>query len=461
MSAEAANPQPSYIILLSIDGMANFYLQEQQVRMPHLRSLIKQGVMADAMKSVFPTATWAIHSSIVTGTYPRKHGILGNWVMNRSTKSVGEYFSDSTWGKEDILQRETIYDTAKRLGWTTASVCWPVTREAQSIDYNIPEFYDQDLFEAYATPGLWKELKEAGLPVERYGSWSKDHARGQMQDWLTTEVAKHLIQRHKPNLMLLHYLLPDSYQHDYGTRSQEVYWSLEYIDERIGELVSTLKEEGIWEDTALCIVSDHGFVDTTKTVFPNVCFKQKGWFDPDQPEQSKVAAVSNGGSGYVYIFEEDPAMKAALMREVKQSLQEMKGVGRLFEPQDYESLGLPVEGEMEDQRPDFVFEAEMDCFIHFEHEGDLVYMEGTKFQGMHGYLPDHEELKCIFVAAGKSIPSGIQIPEIHIVDIAPTLLNMMGGEIPGIDGQAIDLNTTRKGARNGQYSNEQHESISF
>lgn len=163
----------------------------------------------------------------------------------------------------------------------------------------------------------------------------------------------------------------------------------------------------------------------------------------------------------MYIFEEDPTMKAELKQQVKQALQKMEGVGRLFEPQDFDWLGLPVEGEMEDQNPDFAIEAEMDCFIHFEHEGDLVFMQGTKFQGMHGYLPDHDELKCIFVVAGKSIPSGMQIPEIHIVDVAPTLLSMMGGDILGMDGQTIDFKTNSEGVRNGQCINEQHESISF
>lgn len=453
MSSGGNEQRPTHIVLLSIDGMANYYLQEPQVKMPHLRSLMKQGVVAKAMKSVFPTATWAIHSSIVTGTYPRKHGILGNWVMNRSTKNVGEYFGDSTWSKEDVLKRDTIYDAAKRLGWTTASVCWPVTREAKSIDYNIPEFYDQDLFETYATSTLWKELKEAGLPVEKYGSWSKDHARGQMQDWMTTEIAKYLLRKHKPNLMLLHYLLPDSYQHDYGTRSPEVFWSLEYIDERIGEIVSTLKEEGIWEETAIFIVSDHGFVDTTKTVFPNVLFKQKGWFDPNQLDQSKVAAVSNGGSGFVYIFEEDPGMKAKLKKQVKEALLEIEGVNRLFELEEFELLGMPIEGEMEDQRPDFAFEAEKDTYIHFDHQGENVFTQGTKFQGMHGYLPDHEELKCIFVAAGKTIPSGNQIPEIKVVDLAPTLLSMMGGDIPDLDGQKIDFRKKTE-VKYEQYINE-------
>ncbi|WP_159888162.1 alkaline phosphatase family protein [Paenibacillus puerhi] len=428
----------NYVLIISIDGMAHYYLQDQHVHMPNVRRLIREGVSAAGMESVFPTATWAIHSSMVTGTYPRKHGVLGNWVIDRPNRRVGEHFGDRMWSKTEVLRRETWYDAAKRMGLTTASICWPVTRGAETIDFNIPEFYEQDLFDTCCTSSLWEELKATGLPMECYGAWSKDHARGPMQDWLTTKVAKYLIDRYSPNLLQLHYLLPDSFQHDYGARSKEAYWSLEYVDERIGELLKALEEKGILHKTNVFVVSDHGFVNTTKTFYPNVLFKQKGWLNSENLKESRVMAVSNGGSGYVYVLEDDPEEKVRMIGEVRRVLADSEGVGRLFEKEEHPALGLPAEGELEHLCPDIVFEAEMDCFVYFDHSGDEVIGHLAKFKGMHGYLPQREELKAVFVAAGPSIRSGLTLPEIRIVDLAPTIVRLLGTELEDTDGSALD-----------------------
>jgi predicted AlkP superfamily pyrophosphatase or phosphodiesterase len=430
--------EDKYVVVVSIDGMANYYLNDPKVKMPVLREIIRSGATAEAMVSIAPTATWAIHTSIVTGTYPRKHGVLGNWVFDRPNRRVGEHFGERMWSKAESVLCPTLYDEAKSRGWTTAAICWPRTREADTLDWNIPECYDQELFEQYSTPEFWQELKDAGLPVDCYAAWSKDHGRGAMQDWLTNEIAKHLIINHQPNLLMLHYLLPDSLQHDYGTCTNEVYWSLEYVDERIGELIGTLKKAGIWDNTDLFIMSDHGFVDTTKTLFPNVLFKQKGWFNEADPSQSKVITGSNGGLGYVYVLEEDAANRDLLLAEVRLLLAKTSGIGIVFERHQFADLGLPAEGEMDHHTPDFIFEAELDVFIHFDPSGEEVMTHQSKFSGMHGYLPHHEKMKAIFAATGKSIQPGTKLGEIHLVDIAPTIMRIIGGELPDADGQALD-----------------------
>jgi predicted AlkP superfamily pyrophosphatase or phosphodiesterase len=429
--------EEKYVVLISIDGMANYYLSDPKVKMPVLREVIKSGAGAKALVSIAPTATWAIHTSLITGTYPRKHGVLGNWVWDRSHKRVGEHFGERMWSKSESVLRPTLYDEAKSRGWTTASICWPRTREATTLDWNIPECYEQELFEQYSTPGLWQELKDAGLPIDCYGVWSKDHARGPMQDWLTTEIAKHLIRNHQPNLLMLHYLLPDSLQHDYGTCSNEVYWSLEYIDERIGEVIGAIKKAGLWDNTDLFIISDHGFVDTTKSLYPNVLFKQKGWFTEENPSQSKVIAGSNGGMGYVYILEEG-AGREQLIAEVRSLLHQTTGIGVVFERNQFAEMGLPAEGELENHTPDFIFESELDTFIHFDPSGETILRQNSKFSGMHGYLPQHEKMKAIFAATGKSIQPGTKLEEVKMVDIAPTIMRLIGGKLPDADGQPLD-----------------------
>jgi predicted AlkP superfamily pyrophosphatase or phosphodiesterase len=426
--------EPHHILVISIDGMANFYLDDPQVHMPHLRGLIRQGVRARSVESIFPTATWAIHTSIATGVYPRKHGVLGNWVIERSAGRVGEHFGDRMWTKEESVLRETFYDVARRMGRTTASVCWPVTRGAESLDYCIPEFYEQELFDQHCTPSFWEELKSAGLPVECYGAWSKDSRRVQMQDWLTTEIGNYLIRNHRPGLMMLHFLMPDTYQHHNYTGTREVCWALEYIDERIGSLIATLKAQSLWEHTDLFVVSDHGFANTHSTAYPNILFQQNGWYDAQQPERSQVWACSNGGCGFIYVLEKDPAIHRQLVQDVGAALRELPGVAVIFEPHEFAALGLPAPGEMADRTPDYIIEGEIDCYIDHGHDSSVPYIRGGKFKGMHGYLPTHDEMKSLFVAAGKSIRPGVTLPDIRLVDIAPTIAYLLGSELSDPDG---------------------------
>lgn len=424
-----------YVILICIDGMAAYYLRDKRCKMPNLRMLMENGAGAKEMTCAYPTSTWPMNTSIITGSYPRKHGVLGNWVVDRATRRVKEHFGDRCWDKEDVVQVPTLYDLVHQQGGKTAAICWPVTRGATTIDFNIPEFYEQDLFEAHSTPEFWQELKEQGFPMDQYGPWSKDHARGPMQDWLTAEVAKYLIRNHKPNLMMLHFLVADSFQHDYGTLSREAFWALDYIDERIGDLIVTLKEENLYDKTDLFIVSDHGFADTHSVICPNVLFKQKGWYDAAVPENSKAVAVSNGGVGYVYILDEQN--REELKRQITQELLHTEGVEAIFENGDFPALGLPTLEEHPNQA-DLIFEAAEGYFVYFGDEGEEVIRQ-HKYMAMHGYLPSKEKLKAVFVASGPHIRQQVMVEEMNMVDIAPTIAKTMGIEMKDADGEVLNI----------------------
>jgi predicted AlkP superfamily pyrophosphatase or phosphodiesterase len=434
-----------YVLVVSIDGLGYSNWERSDVPMPHLKRLAARGA-SGKLRSITPTATWAIHTSLVCGTHPRKHGVLGNWVVDRETNQVGEHFGERMYPKEESVEGLTIYDAVHALGGTTAALCWPKTYGARGLDDVIPECYEQELMEAGSTESLWQELVQLGLPMDRYAAWSKDHARGSMQDWLTTEAAKHLIRTRMPNLLLVHYLLPDSFQHDYGTSSAELDWALRYTDEQIGQLLEELEKAGLNEETYVIVLSDHGFSDATKTFYPNVLFKKLGWFHTDHPEHSQVMAVSNGGCGYAYVLERDPSKRKVLLAEVRDQLANAEGVSRLLETDaDFAAWGLPIGDEQARFKPDFVFEMELDWFVNFGHTGDDVKTERAKFIGMHGYLPDHEAMKAMFVITGPGVEEGQVLSEIQAVDVAPTIAGWFGTELPDADGRQLHLRGKDRG----------------
>ncbi|HFJ9404203.1 TPA: alkaline phosphatase family protein [Bacillus paranthracis] len=444
-----------YVMVISVDGLAQHYLENPKLQAPNLRSLIQNGAVARGLESIYPTETWAIHSSIVTGTYPSKHGVVGNWSFDREKQEVICYAGDVHVNKEETLLQETYYDLAKKNGWTTASVCWPVTKEAKSIDYNIPEFYNQELFEKFSTTSFWNELKEAGLPVDKYAIWSLDHARGHMQDWLTAEISKYLIRKHRPNLLQLHFLLPDSYQHDFGVNAEEILWSIEYVDERIGDILSTLKQEGIYDQTNIFIMSDHGHQNYLNVFNPNSIFEEKGWIS-ESFENSKVLHISQSGSGFIYIQEKDPVEKARLLAQVKELLEQQESVETIFVPESFSQLGVPTLEDNARLAPDLVIEAaddwkfgahpkQIETFKGHGHTGindtnsaqsKTIHLDNIA--GTHGYLPTKDTMKAIFVASGPAIRNGVELPLIKAVDVAPTISKLIGGELQNVDGQVIE-----------------------
>src|SRR5262249_17637159 len=155
-------------------------------------------------------------------------------------------------------------------------ICWPKTRGAACIADNIPEFYEQELFERHASRPLWDELAEAGLPVHRYGEGSTDHSRGPLQDRFSPGGAGFRLPRRPPELLLLHFLLFDSFQHDHGVGSPEARWALTYVDGLVARLVETLGQTGRLETTNVIVVGDHGFVPVDRLALPNMALYDDG-----------------------------------------------------------------------------------------------------------------------------------------------------------------------------------------
>src|SRR4029453_15883613 len=79
-----------------------------------------------------------------------------------------------------------------------------------------------------------------------------------------------------PDLMLVHFLCTDSHQHLYGPRSPEAYWAIEYVDGLLGKLLDALPAGALDDDTAVFVVSDHGFMPVRPEVRINVALRNLG-----------------------------------------------------------------------------------------------------------------------------------------------------------------------------------------
>src|SRR5207249_3609917 len=125
-----------------------------------------------------------------------------------------------------------------------------------------------------------------------------------LRDDVVADVAAHVLHRHAPDLLLVHFLCADSFQHLHGPRSPEAYWALEYIDHCVSRVLAALPTGALERDTAVLVVSDHGFLRSDREIRVNVRLRQLGVVKVDAEgriTESRARCVTNHGAGYVYV----------------------------------------------------------------------------------------------------------------------------------------------------------------
>ena len=144
-STAAAAPQTDHcVILVSVDGLAGFYLDDPQADLPTLRRMAAEGARASGMVCSFPTVTWPNHTTLVTGVPPAKHGVIGNNYFDRATGKSVALIPDPLFDKDQIVTSPTIYDVAHEAGLKTVGVIWPATRNAKTLDLTVPDMAGND-----------------------------------------------------------------------------------------------------------------------------------------------------------------------------------------------------------------------------------------------------------------------------------------------------------------------------
>src|SRR5688572_10041748 len=426
-------PMPR-VILISIDGLAHFYWTDPAARMPVLRGLAERGAVADGMATVFISTTWPSHVSLVTGVGPRAHGVVANHVLNRATGQPEDFTGDPVYDAADLVRAPTIYDRAHAAGLSTAAIDWPATRRAASLDFNLPFFKNQRVFETQTAPAVWRELAELGYPVERQGEWA-ELPRRFLKDAMVADLAGDVLRRHAPDDLLLHFLCADSHQHLYGPRSPEAYWAIAYIDGLIGRVLGALGPDGL-DRTSVVVVSDHGFLPVTRDIRPNVRLRRRGLLRLGADgalAEAEARFVMNHGAGWIYAL--GGGDHARLARDLKAELGALEGVSAVWTPDEYASVGLPAPADNA-RSGDLLLEAAPGYMLSDELRGDDEH-GAPRYRGTHGQRPDHADNHALFVAAGRGIKRGVTLGRITSRDLAPTLTSLLDLPPAPAEGRAL------------------------
>ena len=427
-SGTARAPQ-GHVVMILIDGLPAYLLDDAQASLPVIRGLAREGVAASSGMTVSnPSITWPNQTSLVTGCHADRHGVLFNGLLERrGPGQLVEYFTSKT--QQELVRVPLLFDVLNRAGHTSAAINWPCTRGSRSIDDNFP---DVPGALAYTTPRLKEELARMGL-IERF-KWGND----MVQDEIWTEATCQVIRDRMPRFLALHLNNVDTVHHRYGPKSAPGYAAAAANDANVGRVMAALADARVRDDTTVFIVADHGFVAAPKSLKPNAILRREGLLQVQggRVKSGSALAVAEGGIAMVYLT--DPARADRDRETVKKLFRGAEGILAVLEPKDYPRYHLPQPNE-NPSMGDLVLAAKEGYAFSLDSKGDdFVVPNEMPSAGAHGFLSTEPKMNAIFVAAGAGIRRGAKVSDIDIIDVAPTIARLLGVTLEHASGRVLE-----------------------
>jgi predicted AlkP superfamily pyrophosphatase or phosphodiesterase len=418
--------RPASLILVSVDGLAaGDYTRLRNL--PAFRSLLNSGVCVRRVKGVFPTQTYPLHASLVTGTYPDRHGIAANTRLKPG--DAGDWF----WYRRD-LRVPTLYDEANEAGLRVATLFWPSAGGAAN-KYVLPEILPTRRGEHL--PGLVLKAGTAGYVLRmllRYGYLLRGLRRRYLDNFATA-CACHLIRRRRADLLLLHLFDLDATRHRTGAASPEAEEVLGEQDRRLGRILAALQASGRAGQTAVVVSGDHAHRDVRRRIHINTALRQAGLQSYDaggRLDRWDAWALSCDGSAQVLLRRPDNPNLRRRVADVLARMQQdpQSGIAAVL---DREQLLALRAGET----VDFALEAGAGFFFSSRPGPEAVSEACPRYRAAHGYLPRDDDYSALFLAAGPGFRSGEEIERAGIVDIGTTLAHVLGLKLPAAEGRVL------------------------
>ena len=431
------NPRHTrHLIVVSVDALVFEDLKFAST-LPNFKKVMS-GAMIERVRTIYPSLTHPVHATLITGSPAGVTGVVSNELFEPGEKNP-HWFNFM-----DQIRCDTLLHAAKRAGLTTASSSWPMTSCGQNvIDYLVPcaltrdfEGYESNPVEAYRALGAQDCVMDIiAEAVRRYTHHDAHPGVDEFQIFCASEI----IKRFKPNLLLTHPSYVDSMRHKGGVFSDMVEHAIRKTDEWLGMLFDAVKEAGIENSTDFVVLSDHGQLNITRRISPNVFLADKGYIKLDESGDLvswDAFSKSCGLSAQVYLSRPDDA---ELYSGVYSLLQDMAregiyGFERVYTKDEVREKYM-LDGA-------FSFVLETDGYTSFgEHlvrpavmgfdDSDYRYAKGT-----HGHEP-HKGPQPVFMGKGPAFRDGAVIPEGSILDVAPTIAAAIGAEIIAPTGKAL------------------------
>jgi arylsulfatase len=263
---------------------------------PNLDALAGSGILFERNYATWNTTDPSL-TCILTGKYPRSHGIMDHG--DRATSRVRDGFAQTS--------TPLIAEVLRQSGYETAAIDWMGRWFKRGFDhygFRPHRSPGRKLAHRLSLPALYVRYAWDHLPIlrcyrpVRRPSW-KDLAQGlkdvfstfaftyrlaEIQDAASvTRLAGEFLERPHPDpfFLFLHYwdthtpyhcprsFLPDrtELRDPRSLLTARYNGAVRYVDQQLGRLFARLKEQNLWDNTLLVITADHGDSLTEHEIF--------------------------------------------------------------------------------------------------------------------------------------------------------------------------------------------------
>ncbi|KRQ86906.1 Type I phosphodiesterase / nucleotide pyrophosphatase [Caloramator mitchellensis] len=362
------------LIIISFDAVCKDDY-DYLITLPNFSEFLKGSNNTFDVESVYPTLTYPVHVSMMTGKLPNEHGVVNNTLIQPNRRRPDWY-----WYRK-YVKSDTIYDAARRKGLVTAALLWPVTAKAD-IKYHMPEIFANRPWQNQITISLSSGSLFYQIDlVRRFGHLFNSFNQPDLDNFVL-ECSLYTIKKYKPNLMLIHFTDADTQKHKFGAKSKEALEALKRHDIRLSKIRQAIEDAGISKDTVLCILGDHGSLDVDKEIRLNKLFSERGLIKQDNRGRIidyDAYLKSCDGSAYVYLKEENQRLKDSVLKVIDEFSRYNSGaIERVFTKEDSKTLGF-------DSGAFLMLEAGDKYSFSSKNFGDLITQ--SNYKAVHGQLP--------------------------------------------------------------------------
>jgi len=439
LAALRAQHAPITHLVIVVDGLRPDYVTPEV--MPRLIRLKERGIEFTAHHSVFPTVTRVNASSFVTGSYPEAHGILGNTIYIPSAnahKPLDTGDRDNLLavehGEGRLLTAPSLGEILARAGMTMLGVSSGSTGSSFLLNHTVASgaviHYDYVL-----PPALGPAVAERLGPAPPAAVPNDARNQRAIDSFLTIGL-----DEIHPDVTFMWLNDPDGTAHSNGIGSEITRRSLSLVDAGIGRLEDALRERGLLDRTNILVTSDHGFSTHTGT-FDLAKLVAPLTHTVDGEPDTVVA------EGAIHLRPPDATRTAAIVA----ALQKRAEVGAIFtRPRVTGGVEGIVPGTLSFDVARWNHARAGDILVSANWTADrnaAGFAGTTTDEGVAGHGSSSPyDVHNTLIAAGPAFREHTtsDVPTSN-VDIAPTLLRLLGVPVPStMSGRVFD-----EGFRNG------------
>lgn len=210
---------PPNIILIGSDGFSSTVIRKNPGAFPNIEKLMQEGSYTLERRSVLPSSSSVNWASMLMGAGPEIHGYTtwGSQTPELPSRVIGKYgIFPSITG----LIGDNYPEAKMGCAYTWSTIGCLYEQEPVSWNFNAPD--DQAL----------------------------------------TEQICSYIENEKPLFSFISFGEPDGIGHGIGWETEEFIEGCKVIDKYVGDIINSVKEAGMYDNSVIIFTSDHGGIGT-------------------------------------------------------------------------------------------------------------------------------------------------------------------------------------------------------